>query len=322
MLRGVVALCALALTALEAVAAAGSYPSKSISLIVPFAAGGPTDVVARIISDHMSRTLGQQFVVENIGGAGGTTGMARLAAAEPDGYTLGVGNMGTQSAAPALYPNLKYNPATSFEQIGIANFTPQAIVAKKDNPAKDLKEFIAFLQQNHGKLSYGHAGVGSISHVAGTLFNSQFGFKPALVAYRGTAPALNDLVGGQIDYMLDQSLNVIPQIKAGTIKVFAIAAAERLESLPEVPTSKEAGIDFVFSAWNAMVAPKNTPKEIIEKLSAALDKALDDPLTQKRYVELGSTAPAAADRGPAGLQKLVESVLERLTPVLKEATAK
>jgi tripartite-type tricarboxylate transporter receptor subunit TctC len=322
MLRGVVALCALALTALQAVAAAGSYPSKSISLIVPFAAGGPTDVVARIISDHMSRTLGQQFVVENIGGAGGTTGMARLAAAEPDGYTLGVGNMGTQSAAPALYPNLKYNPATSFEQIGIANFTPQAIVAKKDNPAKDLKEFIAFLQQNHGKLSYGHAGVGSISHVAGTLFNSQFGFKPALVAYRGTAPALNDLVGGQIDYMLDQSLNVIPQIKAGTIKVFAIAAAERLESLPEVPTSKEAGIDFVFSAWNAMVAPKNTPKEIIEKLSAALDKALDDPLTQKRYVELGSTAPAAADRGPAGLQKLVESEMARLTPVLKEATAK
>jgi tripartite-type tricarboxylate transporter receptor subunit TctC len=322
MLRGVVGLFALALPALAAAAADTSYPSKSISLIVPFAAGGPTDVVARIVSDHMSRTLGQQFVVENIGGAGGTTGMARLAAAEPDGYTLGVGNMGTQSAAPALYPNLKYNPATSFEQIGIANFTPQAIVAKKDNPAKDLKEFIAFLQQNHGKLSYGHAGVGSISHVAGTLFNSQFGFKPALVAYRGTAPALNDLVGGQIDYMLDQSLNVIPQIKAGTIKVFAIAAAERLESLPEVPTSKEAGIDFVFSAWNAMVAPKNTPKEIIDKLSAALDKALDDPLTQKRYVELGSTAPAAADRGPGGLQRLVESEMARLTPVLKEAAAK
>jgi tripartite-type tricarboxylate transporter receptor subunit TctC len=322
MLRGVVALLALALTALAAAAADTNYPSKSISLIVPFAAGGPTDVVARIISEHMSRTLGQQFVVENIGGAGGTTGIARLAAAEPDGYTLAVGNMGTQSAAPALYPNLKYNPATSFEQIGIANFTPQAIVAKKDNPAKDLKEFIAFLQQNHDKLSYGHAGVGSISHVSGTLFNSQFGFKPALVAYRGTAPALNDLVGGQIDYMLDQSLNVIPQIKAGTIKVFAIAAPERLESLPEVPTSKEAGIDFVFSAWNAMVAPKNTPKEIIDKLSAALDKALDDPLTQKRYVELGSTAPAAADRGPAGLQRLVETEMARLTPVLKEAAAK
>ena len=313
---------ALALLGTSAGAADPNYPTRSISLVVPFAAGGPTDVVARIVSDHMSRTLGQQFVVENIGGAGGTTGMARVAAAEPDGYTLGVGNMGTQSAAPALYPNLKYDPATSFAQIGIANFTPQAIVSKKDNPAKDLKEFIAYLKANQDKLSYGHAGVGSISHVSGTLFNSQFGLKPALVAYRGTAPALNDLVGGQIDYMVDQSLNVIPQIKAGTIKVFAIAAAQRLESLPDVPTSKEAGVDFIFSAWNAMVAPKGTAKEIIAKLNEALNKALDDPATVKRYVELGSTTPEAADRGPEGLQKLVESEMARITPVLKEAATK
>jgi tripartite-type tricarboxylate transporter receptor subunit TctC len=324
MLRGrrFVGVLALALVGTEAGAADPNYPTRSIALVVPFAAGGPTDVVARIVGDHMSRTLGQQLVVENIGGAGGTTGMARVAAAEPDGYTLGVGNMGTQSAAPALYPNLKYDPATSFAQVGIANFTPQAIVSKKDNPAKDLKEFIAYLKANQDKLSYGHAGVGSISHVSGTLFNSQFGLKPALVAYRGTAPALNDLVGGQIDYMVDQSLNVIPQIKAGTIKVYAIAAARRLESLPDVPTSKEAGVDFIFSAWNAMVAPKGTPKDIIVKLSDALNKALDDPATVKRYVELGSTAPEAADRGPEGLQKLVESEMARITPVLKEAAAK
>ncbi len=313
---------ALAAAGTEAAAADPSYPSKTITLIVPFAAGGPTDVVARIVGDHMSRSLGQQFVVENIGGAGGTTGMARVAAADPDGYTLGVGNMGTQSAAPALYPNLKYDPATSFAQIGVANFTPQAIVAKKDNPAKDLKELIAYLKQNQDKLSYGHAGVGSISHVSGILFNSQFGLKPALVAYRGTAPALNDLVGGQIDYMVDQSLNVIPQIKGGTIKVYAIAAAQRLQSLPDVPTTQEAGVDFVFSAWNAMVAPKATPKEIIDKLNAALTKALDDPVTLQRYAELGSTAPQGADRGPAGLQKLVEREMVRITPVLKEATSK
>ena len=313
---------AVVLAGTHAVAADANYPSKAVTLVVPFAAGGPTDVVARIVGDHMSRTLGQQFVVENVGGAGGTTGMARVAAAEPDGYTLGVGNMGTQSAAPALYPNLKYDPATSFAQVGIANFTPQAIVSKKDNPAKDLKEFIDFLKQNHAKLSYGHAGVGSISHVSGTLFNAQFGLKPALVAYRGTAPALNDLVGGQIDYMVDQSLNVIPQIKGGTIKVYAIAAAQRLESLPDVPTTKEAGVDFIFSAWNAMVAPKGTPGDIIDKLSAALSKALDDPATVQRYVELGSTAPDKADRGPAGLQKLVESEMARITPVLKEAAAK
>jgi tripartite-type tricarboxylate transporter receptor subunit TctC len=319
---GFLAMLAVALAGTQAVATDASYPSKSVTMVVPFAAGGPTDVVARILGDHMSRTLGQQFVVENVGGAGGTTGMTRVAAAEPDGYTLGVGNMGTQSAAPALYPNLKYDPATSFAQVGIANFTPQAIVSKKDNPAKDLKEFIDFLKQNHTKLSYGHAGVGSISHVSGTLFNAQFGLKPALVAYRGTAPALNDLVGGQIDYMVDQSLNVIPQIKGGTIKVYAIAAAQRLASLPDVPTTKEAGVDFIFSAWNAMVAPKGTPKDIIDKLSAALSKALDDPATVQRYIELGSTAPDPANRGPAGLQKLVESEMARITPVLKEAAVK
>jgi tripartite-type tricarboxylate transporter receptor subunit TctC len=298
-----------------------SYPNRPIVVIVPFAAGGPTDVVARIIGEQMSRTLGQQLVIENIGGAGGSTGMTRVAQSAPDGYTIAVGNMGTQSAAPALYPNLKYNPATSFEQIGICNFTPQAIVAKNGTAAKDLKEFIEYLQANSAKLSYGHAGVGSISHVSGTLFNAQFSLKPALVAYRGVAPALNDLVGGQIDYMVDQSLNVIPQIKGGTIKVYAIAAPARLESLPDVPTTKEAGIDFIFSAWNGMVAPKGTPRDIIEKLAAALNKALDDPATIKRYAELGSTAPPVADRGPDALQKLVESEMARITPVLKEAAA-
>jgi tripartite-type tricarboxylate transporter receptor subunit TctC len=298
-----------------------AYPTKTVSVIVPFAAGGPTDVVTRLVGDHMSRTLGQQLVVENVGGAGGSTGMTRAAQAAPDGYTIAVGNMGTQSAAPALYPNLKYDPAKSFEQVGIVNFTPQAIVAKKDTAAKDLKEFIAYLKANHEKLSYGHAGVGSISYVSGTVFNAKFGFKPGLVAYRGTNPALNDLVGGQIDYMVDQSLNVIPQIKAGTIKVYAIAAAERLESIPNVPTTKELGVDFIFSAWNAMVAPKGTPKEIVAKLTDALSKALDDATIKARFVELGSTAPQGADRGPAALQKLVESEIASITPVLKEAAA-
>jgi tripartite-type tricarboxylate transporter receptor subunit TctC len=313
-------LAALALGTAQG-AAAQTYPTKPITVIVPFAAGGPTDVVTRLLGDHMTRTLGQQLVVENVGGAGGSTGMTRVAQATPDGYTIGVGNMGTQSAAPALYPNLKYDPAKSFEQVGICNYTPQAIVAKKDTAAKDLKEFLTYLKANSTKLSYGHAGVGSISHVSGTLFNSQFGLKPALVAYRGTAPALNDLVGGQIDYMVDQSLNVIPQIKAATIKVYAVAAPARLASLPDVPTTKEAGVDFIFSAWNAMVAPKGTPKEIIAKLVDALNKALDDPNIIKRYEELGSTAPQAADRGPAGLQKLVESEVARITPVLKAAMA-
>ncbi len=247
--------------------------------------------------------------------------MTRVAEATPDGYTLGVGNMGTQTAAPALYPNLKYDPVKSFQQVGVLNFTPQAIVAKKTTEAADLKSFLAYLQANSEKLSYGHAGVGSISYVSGSLFNAQFGLKPGMVAYRGTGPALNDLVGGQIDYIVDQSLNVIPQITAGTIKAYAIAATERLPALPDVPTAKEAGVDFVFSAWNAMVAPKGTPKEIVAKLADALGKALDDEKIRKQFVELGSTAPQGADRGPEGMQKLVEAEVERITPVLKALAA-
>src|SRR6266478_4475502 len=266
----------LVLAALSSPAVA-QYPSKPITVIVPFAAGGPTDVVTRLVCEHMSRTLGQPIIVENVGGAGGTLGMTRAAQAQPSGYTIAVGNMGTQSAAPALYPNLKYDPAKSFAQVGIVNFTPQAIVAKKDTAAKTLKEFIDYLKTNHSKLSYGHAGVGSISHVAGLVFNAKFSLEPTLVPYRGTGPAIQDLVGGQLDYMIDQSLNVIPQIKAGTIKVYAIAAPERLASLPDVPTIVEGGSDFIFSAWNAMVAPKGTPTDIVTKLADALSKALDDP---------------------------------------------
>jgi tripartite-type tricarboxylate transporter receptor subunit TctC len=306
----------LALAFLSAPAAA-QYPNKPITIIVPFAAGGPTDVVARLVGDHMSRTLGQTMIVENVGGAGGTIGMTRTAQARPDGYTIAVGNTGTQSAAPALYPGLKYDPATSFAQVGIANFTPQAIVAKKTTAARDLKEFMAYLQANSANLTYGHAGVGSIAHVSGLLFNAKFGLRPTLVPYRGTGPALQDMVGGQLDYMVDQSLNVIPQIKAGTIKVYGIAAPERLSSLPDVPTTTESGVDFIFQAWNAMVAPKDTPKEIVDRLADALSKALDDPSVQARYVELGSSAPKGAERGPAGLQKLVESEVARITPVIK-----
>ncbi len=305
----------------SAASAQGTYPSKPITAIVPFAAGGPTDVVTRLVAEHMSRTLGQQIIVENVGGAGGTTGMTRVAKAQPDGYTIGVGNMGTQSAAPALYPKLGYDPAASYTQISVLNYTPQAIVAKKDFAPKDLKEMLAHLKANSSKLNYGHAGVGSISYVSGLVFNSSVGAKPALVAYRGTAPALNDLVGGQIDYMVDQSLNVIPQIKAGTIKAYAIAANERLASLPNVPTAKEAGFDFVFSAWNAMVAPKGLPPAVQQKLVEAVDKALNDPAIIARFEELGSTAPKGAERGPAGLQKLVENEVARITPVIKASQA-
>jgi tripartite-type tricarboxylate transporter receptor subunit TctC len=309
-------------TILSAPALAQQFPNKPVTIIVPFAAGGPTDVVTRLVGEHMGRTLGTTFVVENIGGAGGSLGMTRAAQAAPDGYTIAVGNMGTQSAAPALYPNLKYDPAKSFAQVGIVNYTPQAVVSKKALTTTTLKEFIAYVKERGSAISYGHAGVGSISHVAGLVFNAKFGLTPNLIPYRGTGPVLQDMVAGQIDFTVDQSLNVIPQIKAGTIKVYAIAAPARLESLPDVLTTKEAGEDFIFSAWNAMVAPKETPKDIVEKLVGALSKALDDPAIKARYVELGSSAPQGADRGPAGLQKLVESEVARITPVIKAANIK
>jgi tripartite-type tricarboxylate transporter receptor subunit TctC len=312
----------IAAFALSTPALAQQYPSKPITVIVPFAAGGPTDVVARLVGERMGRTLGQTLIVENIGGAGGTLGMTRAVQAAPDGYTIAIGNMGTQSAAPSLYPNLRYDPAKSFAQVGIVNYTPQAVVSKKALPTTNLKDFIAYVKSKGSGVSYGHAGVGSISHVAGLVFNAQFGLTPNLIPYRGTGPVLQDMVAGNIDYTVDQSLNVIPQIKAGTIKSYAVAAPERLSSIPDVPTTKEAGVDFIFSAWNAMVAPKDTPKEIVEKLVAALNIALDDPAVKARYVELGSSAPQGADRGPAGLQKLVESEVARITPVIKAAGVK
>jgi tripartite-type tricarboxylate transporter receptor subunit TctC len=293
------------------------YPDRIMTFIVPFAAGGPTDVVARIVAERMSQTLGQTIVTQNIGGAGGTIGMTHVAEAQPDGYTVGIGNMGTQSAAPALYPNLKYDPIRSFAQIGIINFTPQAIVSKKDIPANNLQEFLVYLKVNSARLSYGHAGVGSIAHISGLVFNSKFDLHPTLVPYRGTGPALKDLVSGRIDYMIDQSLNVIPQIRAGTIGVYGVAAEQRLPTLPDVPTAKEAGVNFIFNAWNAMVAPKGTPAEIVAKLVSALNSALDDTAVRDRFVELGSTIPQGPERGPSSMQKLVEAEITRITPVIK-----
>jgi tripartite-type tricarboxylate transporter receptor subunit TctC len=186
-------------------------------------------------------------------------------------------------------------------------------------PPNSLTELIEYLKANSSKLTCGHAGVGSTSHVSELVFNSKFGLKPTLVPYRGTGPALQDLVAGQIDYLIDQSLNVIPQVKAGTIKAFAIAAPERLESLPNIPTAREAGVDFVFNAWTAMVAPKGTPPEIVARLAAALNKALDNPDVVNRYAQLGSTAPPRAERGPAALQKLVEGEVALIAPLIKAA---
>jgi tripartite-type tricarboxylate transporter receptor subunit TctC len=318
MKRLLLALAALGL--LAAPAAAQNYPSRPITLIVPFAAGGPTDVIARIVGENMSKTLGQQIVVENVAGAGGTTGITRGATSKADGYTIMMGHMGTHGAAPALYPKLKYDPTKDFEPIGIAAGTPIVIVAKKDMPAKDLKEFIAYLKANQSKVNQAHAGVGSVSHTTGVLFASQIGAKFTQIAYRGTGPALNDLVGGQVDFMTDQIVNVVEQIKAGTIKAYAIATPARSPAIPDVPTTKEAGMpEYQVSAWNAMFAPKGTPKDVVTKLSDTLGKALDDDGTRKRLLDLGGVIPEKAERTPQYLAGFVKQEVDRWTPVLKAA---
>ena len=317
----VAAWAALVLAAPSALAQ--NYPTRPVTIIVPFAAGGPTDIVARIVGEYFSKTLGQQFIVENIAGAGGTTGIARGAQAKPDGYTIMMGHMGTHGAAPALYPNLRYDPVKGFEPIGMVAGTPILIVARKDFPAKDLKEFIAKAKDTSTRLSQAHAGVGSVSFTTCTLLTSQLCVKHhRVVAYRGTGPALNDLVGGQVDYMCDQIVNLVEQVKGGAIKAYTIATAERSPALPDVPTTKEAGLpEYEVSAWNALFAPKNTPKDIVTKLNQTLVKALDDPATRKRLLDLGSVLPQGNERSPEALAELVRKEVARWTPILKAAGA-
>jgi tripartite-type tricarboxylate transporter receptor subunit TctC len=303
-------------------ARAQDYPARAITVIVPFAAGGPTDIVARIVSDHMSKTLGQQLVIENVVGAGGTTGVTRAMRAAPDGYTIVMGHMGTHAAAVALYPNLAYNPASDFMPIGMAAGTPVLVLAKKDFPAKDLGEFAVHVKQNVASLNMAHAGIGSVSHVTCLLLNAILAVKPTAVPFNGTGPAMNALVGGQVDYMCDQIVNVVPQVNGGTIKAYAIGTPERNPALANVPTSKEAGLpEFQASAWNALFAPKGTPQGIGDKLSAALDKALSDEPTRKRLLELGSDIPEAPRRGPQALAALVKSEIDKWTPVIKASAA-
>ena len=301
---------------------AQNYPTKNITLIVPFAAGGPTDVVSRIVGEHMSRTLGQQIVIENVVGAGGTTASTRAKRATPDGYTLITGHMGTHAASVALYPKLQYDPRTDFEPIGMIAGTPILVLAKQDFPAKDLKEFVTYVKANETKLNNAHAGVGSVSFTTCLLLNSIMGVKPTTIPFNGTGPSMNALVGGQVDYMCDQIVNAVPQVKGGTIKAYAIATAERNPSLPDVPTTKEAGLPaFEASAWNALFAPKGTPKPVVEKLEAALSKALDDKGVRDRLLELGSDIPDGPRRGGAALGALVKSEVDKWGKVIKEAGA-
>lgn len=304
-------------------AAFAAWPERTVTMIVPFAAGGPTDVIARIVAENMSRTLGQQIIIENVAGAGGTTGTARAAAASPDGYTIMMGHLGTHAAAPGLYPNLKYNPQTDFQPIGVAGVTPILIVARKDFPPKTLKEFVDYLTKNSAKVTQAHAGVGSVSFTTCVLLKAQIGLeKMNAAAYRGTGPALNDLLSGQVDFMCDQIVNLTEQVKGGGIKAYAIATDARSPALPDVPTTTEAGLpQFKISAWNAIFAPKNLPPDVTKKLVDALDTALEDQSTKTRLLELGTVLPSKTERSPDGLASVLKRDLDMLTPLLKASGA-
>jgi tripartite-type tricarboxylate transporter receptor subunit TctC len=307
-------------SAMPLVAQAQSYPVRSITVVVPFPAGGPSDVVARIVTERMGRTLGQQMVIENVGGAGGTFGSARVAAAQPDGYTLLAGSMGSHVAAPVLTPNVKYDSERDFEPIGLTAHSPAIIVARKDFPATNLSQFVANLKQNGDKLKEAHGGVGASSHMACLLFNQALDIRPTLVAYRGTAPAMNDLVGGHVDFLCEQSVSVAEQIKAGTVRGYVVSANQRLAALPDIPSAKEGGINYQMSIWAGIFAPKGTPKEIVAKLANALDRTLDDPSVKKRLADLGGSIPSKQERSPASFARLVKAEIARWSPILKAAS--
>jgi tripartite-type tricarboxylate transporter receptor subunit TctC len=323
MFRRTLATAGLALAGLGSLAAAAhaqDYPTRTITMIVPFAAGGPTDIIARIVTADMAKTLGQTIVIENVVGAGGTTATTRAARAAPDGYTLITGHMGTHAAAVPLYPKLAYHPEKDFEPVALLAGTPILILAKKDFPAKDLKEFVSYVKANTDKMNMAHAGVGSVSYSSCELLSSVLDIKPTGVPFNGTGPAMNALVGGQVDYMCDQIVNAVPQINGGTIKAYAVATPERNASLPDVPTTTEAGLPkYQVSAWNAIFAPKGTPPAIVAKLNAAAAKALDDENVRKRLLDLGSDIPKKEGRTQAALAELVKAEVARWSAVLKPA---
>ena len=291
-----------------AAAAETDYPTHEIALIVPFAAGGPTDIVARIVADPMAGALGQPVTIENVVGAGGTTAAIRTIHAAPDGYTIMMGNMGTHAAAVALYPGLAYDPRRDFVPIGVVTGMPELLLTRKNLPVSSFGEFVTHARKWGSELRMAHAGVGSVSYAACSLFNQVLAIGPTMVAYQGTGPAMDALVAGEVDYMCDQIVSVVPQVRAGTIVALAIATPERSPALPKVPTTAEIGLpEFQVSAWNALFAPKDTPQPIVDKLNDVLSTALADPATHKRLVDLGGVPPQGDARSPRALAALVDS---------------
>jgi tripartite-type tricarboxylate transporter receptor subunit TctC len=313
---------AAALALSTAAASAQDYPTGPVTVVVPFSAGGPTDTVTRLVAEPMSKELGQQIVVQNVGGAGGTLGATQVAKAPADGYTLLLHHIG-MSTAPSLYPDLAFDPVKDFAPIGLVTSVPMTIIARKDFPPNTLEELIAYVKEHKDEVTYANAGIGAASHLCGMLFMSAIGVELTTVPYQGTGPALTDLIGGQVDFMCDQTTNTTGQIKGGEVKAYAVTSPERLANLPDVPTTAEAGLpDFTLGIWHGLYAPAGTPEPVLAKLNAALKVAVADPNVDARFAELG-TAPATAEEvTPEALGTLLSDQIALWKPLIEAAGAK
>jgi tripartite-type tricarboxylate transporter receptor subunit TctC len=302
-----------------AAAGAQKFPTKVITMIVPFTAGGPTDTVARLVAAPMSKVLGQQVIVENVGGAGGTIAASRVAKADPDGYTILIHHIG-MSTAPALYRKLPYKPLEDFEPIGLINEVPMTLVSRRDFPPKDLKDLITYVKANKDKVTYANAGLGAASHLCGMLFMTTIQTDLTTVPYKGTADVIKDLLGGQVDFSCDQTTNTTSQIKADKVKVYGVTTKTRLSSLPNIPTMDEAGLKgFEVSVWHGLYGPKGTPKPVIDALTKALQAALKDGTVKQRFNDLGTDPIAEKRATPEALRMQLKSEIERWGPIIKKA---
>jgi tripartite-type tricarboxylate transporter receptor subunit TctC len=311
------AVAALSFTSFSA--EAQTYPERAITIVVPFSAGGPTDTVTRLVAEAMSKDLGQQVLVENVGGAGGTLGAGRVASADPDGYTLLLHHIGMATSA-TLYRKLAYDTLNAFEYVGLVTEVPMTIVARKDLEPTDIKGLVEYAKANKDTVTVANAGIGAASHLCGMLFMSAIQTPLVTVPYKGTGPAMTDLLGGQVDIMCDQTTNTTKQIQAGTIKAYAVTSPERLDVLPDLPTTNEAGIEGMeVGIWHGVYAPKGTPAEIVDRLSKSLQVALKDENVAARFAELGTSPSPQEDATPAALKAKVESEIARWKPIIDAA---
>ena len=312
-------LLALPALAFAAAASAQDYPTRAVTMMVPYAAGGPTDTVARVLAQAMTKPLGQTVVVENRPSAGGILAPEVVKNAKPDGYTILIHHIG-MATIPSLYRQLRFNPLTDFEYIGLVNEVPMTIIANPKVPAKDLKEFLAYLKANKDKVTYANAGIGAASHLCGLLFMKAIDTPLLTVPYKGTGPAMNDLVGGQVDFMCDQTTSTTGQIKGGKVKVYGVTSPKRVPSLPEIPTLDEQGLKGAdVGIWHGLYAPKGTPKAVIDKLTAAMQAALKDPGVQQKFTELGAVTFPADRQNPQALQAHLKAEIDKWSPIIKAA---